>query len=512
MQNLNRFVTEQVTQMMFHGNLEYGEDLISFDIQRGRDHGIPTYNSMRVRCGRTNASSFDDLVDDLGHKNIELLSGVYDDVADVDLFVGGILEKPVAGALVGPTFQCIIGEQFVRKKFGDRFWYEVGGAIHSFTNDQLQEIRKSSLSRLICDNSDNINEIQPNSFRSSAHKGNALVSCSDLPSLNLVQRYCCKPDLRIFDSTKVNRIMTSEDVLIITAEEEDAIKKTFNRSDTEIAEDVKYLKEWFQKQPHLPENQDDVFLIAMLQRNKFSLEKTKKKLDMLYTVRTIVPDFLSDREPLNPQMQRVLDTFIYTPLPLLTDDLDRVHYFRLIKCDVELFDVPGFTKLAVNTMELRFLYDKAVTDRYIFDYTNYTMGHVVKLTPVYFKKFYAVLESAYTDRVRGIHFMNVPPVAMTIIKLLKSVLKEKIASRIYIHENIDSLHKIIPKRILPSDLGGTEKSLNEIYGNWRKFYESHNSWFLKEQTKQSNEKLRPGRPADSNMFGFEGSFRQLSLD
>lgn len=58
---------------------------------------------------------------------------MYDDAADVDFFIGGILEKPVPGAIVGPTFQCIIGEQFVRKKFGDRFWYEVGGAFNSFT-------------------------------------------------------------------------------------------------------------------------------------------------------------------------------------------------------------------------------------------------------------------------------------------------------------------------------------------------------------------------------------------
>lgn len=79
-------------------------------------------------------------------------------------------------------------------------------------------------------------------------------------------------------------------------------------------------------------------------------------------------------------------------MPQLTDELDRVHYFRMSKCDVELFDLAGFTKLAVNTMELRFLYDKAITDHYIFDYTNYTMGHVVKLTPVYFKKVYTILE------------------------------------------------------------------------------------------------------------------------
>lgn len=68
MNNIDRFVTDQITQMLFHGNQEFGEDLISFDIQRGRDHGIPTYNSMRVLCGGHNATCFDDLIDDLGEK------------------------------------------------------------------------------------------------------------------------------------------------------------------------------------------------------------------------------------------------------------------------------------------------------------------------------------------------------------------------------------------------------------------------------------------------------------
>ena len=32
-------------------------------------------------------------------------------VSDVDLFVGGLFEKPLPGALLGPTFACIVREQ-----------------------------------------------------------------------------------------------------------------------------------------------------------------------------------------------------------------------------------------------------------------------------------------------------------------------------------------------------------------------------------------------------------------
>lgn len=48
---------------MFHSNNLIGVDLLSYDIQRGRDTGLPPYNKMRQLCGLPIAKSFDDLID-----------------------------------------------------------------------------------------------------------------------------------------------------------------------------------------------------------------------------------------------------------------------------------------------------------------------------------------------------------------------------------------------------------------------------------------------------------------
>lgn len=42
-----------------------GFDLLSYDIQRGRDTGLPPYNSIRAFCGLPKANSFDDLSDEI---------------------------------------------------------------------------------------------------------------------------------------------------------------------------------------------------------------------------------------------------------------------------------------------------------------------------------------------------------------------------------------------------------------------------------------------------------------
>ena len=44
-----------------------------------------------------------------------------------------MLEIPIAGGQVGPTFACIIGEQFQDIKAGDRFWYERNDYCSGFT-------------------------------------------------------------------------------------------------------------------------------------------------------------------------------------------------------------------------------------------------------------------------------------------------------------------------------------------------------------------------------------------
>lgn len=58
---------------------------------------------------------------------------MYECVDDVDLFVGGSMERAVQGSILGHTFQCIVGEQFYRTRVGDRFFYDNSEMIHSFS-------------------------------------------------------------------------------------------------------------------------------------------------------------------------------------------------------------------------------------------------------------------------------------------------------------------------------------------------------------------------------------------
>lgn len=128
----------------------FGLDLAAINIQRGRDHGVPAYTQWREPCGLSPIRDWNDLEKVVGIDTGRRIQQGYRTVDDIDLFVAGIAERPVIGGLVGPTFACIIAQQFSNLRKGDRFWYENSNFESSFTPAQLQSIRQVSLAQLIC--------------------------------------------------------------------------------------------------------------------------------------------------------------------------------------------------------------------------------------------------------------------------------------------------------------------------------------------------------------------------
>ncbi|XP_054279946.1 peroxidase-like isoform X2 [Macrosteles quadrilineatus] len=156
----------------------WGLDGLSLDIQRGRDHGLPSYNSFRDKCGIRKARYFDDLADTIPTQTISQLKKLYKSVDDIDLLVGGMAEYASEG-VVGPVFKCIIAEQFKRTRTGDRFFYDNGFVPGAFTESQLNEIKQATLARVFCDNTNNVLTMQPYVFNKPLTPSNDLAACSE---------------------------------------------------------------------------------------------------------------------------------------------------------------------------------------------------------------------------------------------------------------------------------------------------------------------------------------------
>ncbi|XP_039302383.1 peroxidase isoform X2 [Solenopsis invicta] len=182
--NTDVYFDKEITQYLFRRGRILGSDLRAIDIQRDRDHGLASYNDYREYCGLPRAKTFYDFADYISLSDIQKLSTLYVSPDDVDLTVGGSLESHVNGALAGPTFLCIMLKQFQQTRIGDRYWFEAGDPKIAFTIEQLNELRKSSVSRLLCDNGDNIQHMQRSGFEQIS-ESNPLRKCNELPQVDL---------------------------------------------------------------------------------------------------------------------------------------------------------------------------------------------------------------------------------------------------------------------------------------------------------------------------------------
>lgn len=186
MQKVDNSLTHGLTRFLFRGENPFGLDLAALNIQRGRDEALRSYNDYLELNGQRKITSFNQFSPEIARK----LSEVYRHPDDIDLWVGGLIEPADADAVVGTTFSNIIADQFSRLRHGDRYFFENGPEINpgAFSNKQLSEIRKVTMSRLICDNLDHINSntISPSAFVRADIRGNQPLDCASLqiPTIN----------------------------------------------------------------------------------------------------------------------------------------------------------------------------------------------------------------------------------------------------------------------------------------------------------------------------------------
>lgn len=156
-QAIDPYVIDDVRNFLFGPPGAGGFDLASLNIQRGRDHGLPSYNDVREALGFNRARRFADIT-----SNIDLqarLAAAYGNVNDVDVWVGGLAEDPLPGAMVGRLVFTVLKDQFEALRDGDRFWYQL-----TLTPEELNDVENTRLADIIRRNTNIGDEIANDVF------------------------------------------------------------------------------------------------------------------------------------------------------------------------------------------------------------------------------------------------------------------------------------------------------------------------------------------------------------
>uniref|UniRef100_A0A2S2QQE7 Alpha-tocopherol transfer protein-like n=1 Tax=Sipha flava TaxID=143950 RepID=A0A2S2QQE7_9HEMI len=220
----------------------------------------------------------------------------------------------------------------------------------------------------------------------------------------------------------------------IVLPEPDQLKKIFQdigTTEEKIDVEVKTLVEWMRKQPHLPNPDDERRIRMFLIMCKNSLERTKESLDQYYTIKSMVPEFFSDRDPTSPSLVRSMGISIFIPLPKLTPEGHRISLSRLRDpSGIDNYEFLDYVKVNFMSIDIRLSkLDMFKKETFIFDLKHFSLSLLTTVVP-HVKKFIYCATTAYPLRIHQVHIVNMPTYAQSMVNMVLGILKKKIASRV----------------------------------------------------------------------------------
>lgn len=126
--SLRNFLFSNVPELM-------GFDLVALNLQRGRDHALPSYNTVRGLFGLPPLTRFAQVTSDISLQF--RLRRAYANVDDMDLWIALLAEDHLEGASMGLTMFRIWEAEFRRLAEGDRFFYTNPTDVNNFLRDSF---------------------------------------------------------------------------------------------------------------------------------------------------------------------------------------------------------------------------------------------------------------------------------------------------------------------------------------------------------------------------------------
>ncbi len=163
MQKFDHKVIDDVRNFLFGQPGFGGLDLVSININRGRERGLPDYNTVRASFGLSRYIFFPQINTD---PNVySRIQNTYANINNIDPWVGMLAERAIPGSVLGQTLNTILTQQFTALRDGDRFYYWNDPVL---TDDEKAYIHNTTLRDIVMYNT-GITLLQDNIFGALEH-------------------------------------------------------------------------------------------------------------------------------------------------------------------------------------------------------------------------------------------------------------------------------------------------------------------------------------------------------
>lgn len=164
----------------------------------------------------------------------------------------------------------------------------------------------------------------------------------------------------------------------------------------------------------------------------------------------------------------------------MTKDKLKVTIIRFPKCDSYLYDSVQVIKTALMMFDASYtIYDRnddgfVEGEIFILDVEGYSFKQFLDLaknvkTLLFYTNF--LQEGAPVTLISN-HICNTSSILDGIMKMVKPILSEKVNGLVHFHRYGSGILEFIDKDILPSDYGGDEKCIDDLYDDWLKVFKT----------------------------------------
>ncbi|XP_047999643.1 uncharacterized protein LOC125236762 [Leguminivora glycinivorella] len=293
--------------------------------------------------------------------------------------------------------------------------------------------------------------------------------------------------------------------------------------DTEgIRQAIELLRNWIQKQEYFnKKDQSDTYFEKNLLVSKGSLERSKLRIEKICTLRTIWPMQFTITE--RSYFTEDFKTYNSVHLRNVTKDGSRVSLSKLYDTKTLTSDLLiRFVTYAVITCEYSMAHDYPNGLVAILDFREINLIDLLAFSTRHFTLLQQCLTilkvrsklCKHGMRLKGLHVLTTSKATDALVAFAKQLLPKKLADRLHVHRNKDTLYEFVPKDILPTDLGGDTSSLSELHEVFvnELFSKKHKECMEESNRSTIDLSKKPKDYFSDDYISISGSFRTLTVD
>ncbi|VVC39722.1 Cellular retinaldehyde binding/alpha-tocopherol transport,CRAL/TRIO, N-terminal domain,CRAL-TRIO lipid [Cinara cedri] len=298
------------------------------------------------------------------------------------------------------------------------------------------------------------------------------------------------------------------DTQLDVAQREFVTKLDYYLPDDQIDENVTMLVEWISKQPHLPKITDRKWLKHFIIGCKYDLHRAKQTIDKYFVARAEHPEFICTFDWEWILFNTKNGTICL--FPKMTPEAYRVMCIRMKPMEKDMkVDFKLFFQLFLAILDLQMNIEPMHGEIFLFDLENLPIGQFMNLPPTMTKNCIDLCFNSFPVSVKGIHYINPPAFIGQLLTFVKMLLPNKIKTRVYVHQTLESLYQFIPKDVLPDKYGGTAGDIEKFEDKWFDYGKANTGWL--ENRQKADLSKRINRP-NFGELGVEGTFKKLEID